>query len=64
MCEGRLLLTDSIYSLAVFDRGGIEKEDLGLGFAGVGETASGDGTTRVGSVGRGGVSEVSIRTGS
>ena len=44
------LLTDSIYSLAVSDRGGIEKEVLGLGFASMGETAGGDGTTRAGSV--------------
>ena len=58
------LLTDSIYSLAISERVGIEKEVLGLGFAGLGETAGGDGTTGVGSVGRGGVSEVSIATGS
>ena len=56
------LLTDSIYSLAVFDRGGTEKEVLGLRFAGVGETAGGDGTTGTGSAGRGGVLEVSIGT--
>ena len=58
------LLTDSIYSLAVSDRGGTEKEVLGLRFAGMGETAGGDKTTGAGSVGRGGVSEVSIGTGS
>ena len=58
------LLTDSIYSLAVSDRGGIEKEVLGLGFASMGKIAGGDGMTRAGSVGRSGVSEVSIGTGS
>ena len=60
------LLTDSMYSLAVSDSGGIGVGNgtLGLGFAGVGEVLGGDGTTRVGSAGRGGVSEVSIRTGS
>ena len=58
------LLKDSIYALAVSDRGGIEKDVLDLGFAGMGETAGGDNTTGAGSLGRGGVSEVSIGTGS
>ena len=58
------LLTSSIYSLAVSNEGGTKKDVLGLGFAGVGETAGGDSTTRAGSVERGGVSEVSIGTGS
>ena len=60
------LLTDSIYSLIVSDNGGTgaENEILGLGFAGVGEMVSGDGTTGAGSAGRGGVSEVSIGIGS
>ena len=58
------LLTDSIYALAISDRGGTEKDVLGLGFVGVGEIACGDNTTGAGSVGRGGVSEVSIGTGS
>ena len=59
------LLTDSIYSLVVSDSGGIgaEIEILGLGFAGVGEVVGGDGTMGAGSVGRGGVSEVSIGIG-
>ena len=38
------LLTDSIYSLAVSDSGGIENEVLGLGFDGVGEIAGRDRT--------------------
>ena len=58
------LLTDSIYSLAISDSGGIGAEVLGLGFAGVGEVVGGDGTMRAGSAGRGGVSEVSIGIGS
>ena len=58
------LLTDSIYSLAVFNSGGTGAEVLGLGFAGVGEVVGGDGTTGAGFVGRGGVSEVSIGIGS
>ena len=59
------LLTDSIYSLAVSDNGGIGAETgiLGLGFADVGEVVGGDGTTGAGSAERGGVSEVSIRIG-
>ena len=58
------LLTDSIYSLAVSDRGGTEKEVLGLGFTGMGEIVGGNGTIGAGSAGRGGVLEVSIGTGS
>ena len=58
------LLTDSIYALTVSDRGGREKDVLGLGFASVWETAGGDDMTGAGSVGRGGVLEVSIETGS
>ena len=58
------LLTDSIYSLAISDRGGAEEEVLGFGFAGVGETVGGDGRTGAGAVGRGGVLEVSIEIGS
>ena len=60
------LLTDSIYSLAIFDSGGtrVENEILGLGFAGVGEEVGGDGTMGAGSAGRGGVLEVSIEIGS
>ena len=58
------LLTDSIYSLAVSDSGGTGAEVLGLGFASVGEVVGGDRTTGAGSVGRGGVSEVSIGIGS
>ena len=60
------LLTDSIYSLVVFDSGrtGAKNKILGLGFARVEDVVGGDGTTRAGSGGRGGVSEVSIRIGS
>ena len=55
---------DCIYSLAVFDNGGTGTKVLSLGFAGVEEVVGGDGTTGVGSAGRGGVSEVSIGIGS
>ena len=60
------LLTDSIYSLAVSKSSGTraENEILGLGFAGMPEVVGRDGTTGVGSAGRGGVSEVSIEIGS
>ena len=54
------LLTDSIYSLAVSDRGETGAEVLGLGFASVGEVVGGDGTTGAGSAESGGVLEVSI----
>ena len=59
------LLTDSIYSLAVSDNGGIGAGTgiLGLGFAGVGEVVGGDGMTGAGFAGRGGISEVSIGIG-
>ena len=58
------LLTDSMYSLAVSDSGGIGAGNgtLGLGFNGTGEVVGGDGTTRAGSTGRGGVSVISIGT--
>ena len=58
------LLTDSMYSLAVSDSGGIEAGNgtLGLGFDGTGEVVGGDGTMGAGSTGRGGVSVVSIGT--
>ena len=60
------LLIDSMYSLAVSDSGGIGAGNgtLGLGFAGIRKVAGGDGMTGAGSIGRGGVSEVSIGTGS
>ena len=59
------LFTDSKYSLAVSDSGGIEAETgiLGRGFAGVEEVVGRDGMTGAGSAGRGGVSEVSIGIG-
>ena len=59
------LLTDSMYSLAVSNSGGIGAGNgtLGHGFAGVGEVVGGVGTTGAGSTGRGGVSEVSIGIG-
>ena len=57
------LLTDSIYALAISDRGGTRRDVLDPGFAGVGEATGGDGMTRAGSARRGGVSEVSIGTG-
>ena len=58
------LLTDSMYSLAVFDSSGIGTGNgtLGLGFDGIGEAVGEDGTTGVGSTRRGGVSVVSIGT--
>ena len=60
------LLTVSMYFLAVFDSCGIGagNETLGLEFAGIGEVEGRDGTTGAGSAGRGGVSVVSIGTGS
>ena len=56
------LLTNSIYSLAVSDSGGIGAgtRTWGLGFANVGEVVGGDGTTGARSAGKGGVLEVSI----
>ena len=58
------LLTDSMYSLAVSDSGGIGAGNgtLGLGFDGTCESVGGDGTTGAEFVGRGGVSVVSIGT--
>ena len=58
------LLTDSMYSLAVSDNGGIGAGNgtLGLGFDGVSEVVGGDGTTGAGSTGRDGVLVVSIGT--
>ena len=59
------LLTDSMYSLAVVANGGIaESGALGLGPDAIGELVGGDGTTEAGLMGRGGVSVVSIGTGS
>ena len=58
------LLTDSIYSLAISDRGRTKKDVLGLAFASVEETAGRDGTTGAGSVGRSGILVVSIGIGS
>ena len=59
------LLTDSMYSLAVAANGGIAGSGaLGLGPDAAGELVGGDGTTRAGLMGRGGVSVVSIGTGS
>ena len=57
------LLTDSMYSFAVSDNDGVGagKRTLGCGFAGVGAVVGRDGTAGVGSTGRGGVLEVSIR---
>ena len=52
------LLTDSIYALAVPNRGRIGMDVLGSGFAGTWEIAGGVGIARVGSVGRGGVSDI------
>ena len=58
------LLTDSMYSLAVSDSGGIGAGSgtLGLGFDGTDEVLGGDGTTEAGFMGRDGVSVVSIGT--
>ena len=59
------LLTDSMYSLAVSANGGIAGSGaLGLGPDAAGELVDGDGTTGAGLMGRGGVSVVSIGTGS
>ena len=56
------LLTDSIYTLAISDRGGTGRDVLDPGFAGVEEVAGGDDTTRAGSARRDGVLEVSTGT--
>ena len=58
------LLTDSMYSLVVFDSSGIGAGNgtLGLGFDGTCEVVGGDGTTGARSTGRGGISVVSIGT--
>ena len=58
------LLTDSMYSLAVSDSGGIGAGNgtLGLGFDGTGESVSRGGAMGAEFVGRGGVSVVSIGT--
>ena len=60
------LLSDSMYSLAVSDNGGIGAKSgaLGLGPDAAGELVGGDGTTGAGLMGRSGVSVVSIGTGS
>ena len=60
------LLTDSMYSLAVSANGGlgVGSGALGLGSDAAGELVGGDGTTRAGLMGRGGVLVVSIGTGS
>ena len=52
------LLIDSIYALAVFNRGGIGMDVLGFGFAGIGETVGGDGIAMARYVGRDGVSDI------
>ena len=59
------LLTDSMYSLAVSDSGGVGARNgtLGCGFAGVRAVVGGDGMAGARSTGRGGVSEVSIGIG-
>ena len=56
------LLTYSMYVLAVSDRGGTRRDVLDSGFTSVGETTGGDGMTGAGSAGRGGVSEICVRT--
>ena len=59
------LLTDSTYSLAVAANDGIAGSGaLGLRPDAAGELVDGDGTTRAGLMGRGGVLVVSIGTGS
>ena len=59
------LLTDSMYSLAVAANGSIAGSGaLGLGLDAVGKLVGGDGTTGAGLMERGGVSVVSIGTGS
>ena len=60
------LLTDSMYFLAISTNGGlgVGSGALGLGSDAVGEPVGGDGTTGAGLMGRGGVSVVSIGTGS
>ena len=45
------LLTDSIYALVVFDRGGIGRDVLDPGLVGIGETTGGDGMDGAGSAG-------------
>ena len=58
------LLTDSMYSLAVSANDGIGAGNgtLGLGFDDTSEVVGGDEMTGAGSMGRGGVSVVSIGT--
>ena len=60
------LLTDSMYSLAVSANGGVGVGSgaLGLGSDVAGEPVGGDGTTEAELMKRGGVSVVSIGTGS
>ena len=60
------LLTDSMYSLAMSANGGIGAGSgaLGLGPGAAGESVDGDGTTGAGLMERGGISVVSIGTGS
>ena len=55
-------LIDSMYALAVSDRGGIGRDVFDSGFTDAGETAGGDGIAGVGSAGRDGVSETFVGT--
>ena len=56
------LLTDSIYDLAISDRGETGMDVLDSGFIGTEETTKGDGIAGVGSAGRGGVSKIVVET--
>ena len=56
------LLTDSIYALAVSDRGRIGMDVLDFGFTGIEETIGGDGIAGARSAGRGRVLEIVIGT--
>ena len=56
------LLTNSIYVLAISNRGRTGRDVLDPGFVGAGEIAEGDGMVGARSAGRGGVLELSIRT--
>ena len=55
------LLTDSMYALAVFDRGGTGRNVLDSRSTSTGEATGGDGIAEAGSTGRGGVSETFVK---
>ena len=54
------LLTNSMYALAIFDRGRTGRDVLDSGFTCVEETARGDEMAKAGSAGKGGVLETFV----